>query len=100
MIQQKNIQNGIFVFLFFKKNKTLFLSKTPKKRIKKTDLFKKNGFFVTMIIFQLFFVIFAWSHDLEQVTSLSVWLGVHRTPRVKVPGNEEAENYWHLNAQA
>jgi len=59
MIQQKNIQNGIFVFLFFKKNKTLFLSKTPKKRIKKTDLFKKNGFFVTMIIFQLFFVIFA-----------------------------------------
>jgi len=25
-------------------------------------------------------------------------MGVRRTPRVKVPGNEEAENCWHLNA--
>jgi len=37
--------------------------------------------------------------DLEQVTSLSVWLDVRRTPRVKDPGNEEAENYWHLNTE-
>jgi len=31
-----------------------------------------------------FFVIFPWSHDLEKVTPLSVWLGVRRTPRVYV----------------
>jgi len=69
----------------------------PKKRIKKN---KKAGglvFFSTLITFQSFFVIFPWSHDLQQVASLSVWLGVRRTPRVHVPGNEEAENYWHLN---
>jgi len=24
-------------------------------------------------------------------------MGVRHTPRVKVPGNEEIENYWHLN---
>jgi len=35
--------------------------------------FFKNGFFSTLIIFQSFFAIFPWSHDLEQVTSLSVW---------------------------
>ena len=32
-------------------------------------------------IFQSCLVIFPWSHDLEKVTSLSVWLGVRRTPR-------------------
>jgi len=26
-------------------------------------------------------------------------MGVRRTPRAKVPGNEEAENYWHLNTE-
>jgi len=28
---------------------------------------------------EFFFVIFPWSHDLEKVTYLSVWLGVRRT---------------------
>ena len=86
----KTIPNGDFVFSL--KNKTYFFSKKQKTRIKKNP-----GFFSTLIIFQSFFMIFSWSHDLEQVTSLSVWSGVRRTPRVKVPGNEETENYWHLN---
>jgi len=80
---------------FSQKNTNLFLFKKPKK----TDLknkwvvfLKKNRFFSTLIIFQSFFVIFSWSHDLEQVTSLSVWLGVRGTLRVYVLGNEEAEN--------
>jgi len=30
----------------------------------------------------IIFVIFPWSHDLEQVTSLSVWFGLRRTLRV------------------
>jgi len=38
---------------------------------------------------QPFIVIFPWSNDLENVTSLSVWLGVRRTPRAHVPGIEE-----------
>jgi len=38
-----------------------------------------------------------WSHDPEELTSLSVLLGVRRTSRVKEPSNEESENYWHLN---
>jgi len=29
----------------------------------------------------IFFVIFSWSHDLEKVTSPSVWLGVRIAPR-------------------
>jgi len=33
-------------------------------------------------IFQSFFVIYLWLHDLEKVTLLSVWLVVRRTPRV------------------
>ena len=36
----------------------------------------------SIIIFQSFFVIFPWSHDLKKVTSLSIWLDVSRTPRV------------------
>jgi len=35
-----------------------------------------------MTIFQSFFVIYPWSHDLEQVTSLSGSLDERRTPRV------------------
>ena len=30
----------------------------------------------------ILFVIFPWSHDLEQVTPLSGWLGVRRSPRI------------------
>jgi len=77
----------------------LFLFKEKlQTRIKKQEgCFENKRVFSTLIIFQFFFAIFSWSHDLEQVTSLSVWLGVRRTPRVKVPGNEEADNYWHLN---
>jgi len=40
---------------------------------------------------------FLRSHDLEKVMSLSLWLGVCRTPRVQVLGIEESENYYHLN---
>ena len=35
----------------------------------------------SIYVFHAFFVIFLWSHDLEKVMSLSVWLGVHRTPK-------------------
>jgi len=70
----KTIQNRIFVF-FWKKNKKLFLYKkyktTDLKKTRGLDL-KKNGFFSTLTIFQSFFMIFPWSHDLEQVASLSV----------------------------
>jgi len=38
-------------------------------------------------------VMFPWSHVLEKVMSLSVWLGVRGKPRVKVHGIEECENY-------
>ena len=58
-------------------------------------IFFKTVFFSTLI-FKSFFVIFPWSHDLEQVTSISAWLDVRRTPEVEVPGIEETENYWHL----
>jgi len=32
-----------------------------------------------------FFVIFSWSHDLENVTACSVWRGVRRTPGLRAP---------------
>jgi len=93
---------GLCVF-FKKRTNTCFCF--FKKKQQKADLknrmvgfFLKAHFFSTVTTFQFFFVIFPWSHDLEQVTSLSVWLGVRRTPKVKDPGNEEAENYCHLNA--
>jgi len=71
-----------FLYFFWKKNENLFLFKKTKKRLKKTcELLFWNPFFSILIIFQSFFVIFLWSHDLEQVTSLSVWLGVRRTPK-------------------
>ena len=41
-----------------------------------------------LMIFQVFFVIFPWSHHLEKVTSRSVWLGgrcTPSTPRVYAP---------------
>jgi len=79
------------MFLFKKTQK-----KTNLKKTRGLEFFLKNGFNATLI-FQSFFVIFPWSYDLEQLTSLSVWLGVRRTPRVKDHYNEEAENYWHLN---
>jgi len=87
-----------FLCFFEKRTKTCFFSISPQKM----DCKKQEGWiflklcFSTLTIFQNFFVIFPWSHDLEQVTSLSVWLGVRCTPRVKDPGNEEAENCWHL----
>jgi len=44
-------------------------------------VFLNPGFFNPDYL-SIFFVIFPWSHDLEQVTSLSVCLGVLRTPKV------------------
>jgi len=46
-------------------------------------MFKTNGFLWSLTVFQSFIVIFPWSHDLEQVMSLSVWLCVRRTPTLK-----------------
>jgi len=84
-----------------KEQKPVYFQKSQKKQnFKKTgglEFFKKNGFFSSLTIFQSFFVIFLWSQDLEELTSLSVWLGVRRRPRANDPGNEEAENYCHLN---
>jgi len=81
----KTIQNSVFVF-FPKKSKNLFLfKKTTKKRIRKQNmwivLFQTRDF-STHYLSTLFFVIFTWSHDLEQVTSLSVWLGARCTLKV------------------
>jgi len=95
----KTIQNGVFVF-FWKKNKNLFHLKKTKNTDWKTEglnVFHKTVFFQPWLSLKTFFVIFPWSQGLEQVTSLSVWLDVRQTPRAKDPGNEEAENYWHLN---
>jgi len=83
-----------------KEQKPVSFQKKQKPEFWKTgglELFEKNGFFSTLAIFQSIFVIFPWSHDLEQLTSLSVWLGVRRTARIKDHYNEEAANYWHLN---
>ena len=72
---ENNSQWG-FVF-FYKKNKNLFLLKKNKKiRITKTKnrwafFVLKTGFSQPRLSFNLF-VIFPSSHDLEQVTSLSV----------------------------
>jgi len=57
-----------------KEQKTVSLQKIQNNGFKKDTRvgFKKNGFFSTLTIFQSFFMIFPWSHDLEQVASLSV----------------------------
>jgi len=90
----KTMQNGVFVFFF--RTKTCFLSNNPKQGLKKQR--KQVGWiFLNPDYLSILFRFFSWSHNLQQVTSLSVWLGVRRTPRVRVPGIEEAENYWHLN---
>jgi len=95
----KTIQNGVFMF-FEKRMKTCFFKKKKQKRdFEKTgglEFFENTGFLSTLTIFQSF-LWFPWSHDLEQLTTLSVWLGVRRTSRVKDHYNEEAENYWHFN---
>ena len=75
-----NVNNTEWGFCAFFNNKNLFLFKKPKRRIKKTKnadglvVFLKKLFFSTLVYFGLF-MIFLWSHNLEQVTSLSVWLG-------------------------
>jgi len=73
--------------VFFLLTKTCFFSKHPQKRVKKTKKLvgwfslENNGFSQPWLSFKLL-VIFLWSHDLEQVTSLSIWLGVRSTPTV------------------
>ena len=81
--------------VFFEKTKTCFIKKTDLKKPRRVCFFKLRVF-LKPDYRSILFEIFPWSHDLEQVTSLLVWIGVRRTPRVKIPGNEEAENYWHL----
>jgi len=73
---------------FFKEQKSAFFQKKTKdpdlKRNEKTQVgsdFLKIWFFSNLVISEYFFVIFPWSHDLEQVASPPVWLGVRRTPR-------------------
>jgi len=76
---KSNSEWGFCVFFF--KNKSLFLFQ---KRIKKNRWFVRflNLVFLNPDRLSILFVIFPWSHDLEQITSLSVWLGVCRTLRV------------------
>ena len=100
-MQQNTSQRGFCAF-FFKEQKNRFFNKKQKNGLTKEKnqkgcVFKKKWIFLNPGYLSIFFVIFPWSHDLEQVTSLSVWLGVRRTSRVKVPVNEEAANYWHLS---
>ena len=86
-----------FFLCYFKEQRPVSFQITQKKLIKKNKKNRCVNFFNRdYIIFQYFFVIFLWSDDLEQVTPLSVWLGLRRKPRVYVPGVEEAENYWHF----
>ena len=90
----KNNSEWYFCVFFFKKQKLVSLKKNTKIRFKKTGglfFFLERRVFLNSDFLSILFVIFPWSRDLEQVTSLSVWLGVRLTPRVKVPGNEEAE---------
>ena len=42
----------------------------------------ENQLNVQNYIFQCFSAFFPWSHGMEKITSLSVWLGVRRTPRI------------------
>jgi len=72
----KTIQNWVFV-LFKKEEKSVSFQKPKQIDLKKHVgwFYLKNGFFSILVIFQPFFVIFPWLHDLEQATSLSVWLG-------------------------
>jgi len=91
-------KNGIFVLFSKKEQKPVSFKKDPKETdLKNGWVVSKNVFISTLIIFHTFFAIFPWSHDLEWVTSLSIWLVALRTPRVYVPGNKKAENYWYLN---
>ena len=80
----KTIQNGVFAF--FKKNKNLFLKKNNKiltsEKNRRAVFLKKKRVFLNPDCLLMLFVIFPWLHDLEQVSSLSVWLGVRRTLRV------------------
>jgi len=64
----KTIQIGSYV-PFFKKNKNPFL----------INFYEKKRVFLYPDCLLILFVIFPWSHDLEQVTPLSVGLGVRCT---------------------
>ena len=66
----KTIQNGFFV-LFCKVQKLVSFQNTQNIRNKKKQegcFFKKMRVCLNPDIFRFFFVIFPWSHDLEQVT--------------------------------
>jgi len=69
---------------FLKTNKNLFLFKENKNiRIKKqVGLFLKKRIVLNPDCLSILCVICPWSHDLVQVTSVSVWLSVCRTLRV------------------
>jgi len=72
----KTIQNRAFVLFIKKEEKSVSIQKTQKTELKKQVgwVYLKNGFFSILVIFQPFFEISPWSHDLKQVTSLPVWL--------------------------
>ena len=98
-MQQKQFRMGFLCFLKKEQKPVSFQKKQKKNEFERRgglEFFEENVFFSTLTIFQSFFGIFPWSHDLEQLTPLSVWLGVRRTLRVKDHYNE-ADNYWHLN---
>jgi len=57
-----------FLCFLKKTTKTCFIKKYGFKKTQ--EFFLKKGFFSTVTIFQSYFEIFPWLHDLEQVTSL------------------------------
>ena len=78
----KPIQKWVVVFLK-KGTTTCFFSKKQKIRIKKqVGYFFKKRIFLNPDYLSIFCVIFPLSHDLVQVTSLSMWLSVRRTLKV------------------
>ena len=70
----KTIQSGVFVFLK-KGTKTCFFSKSKKFGLKnRWVVFSKKYIFLNPDCLSILCVVFPWSHDLVQVTSLPMWL--------------------------
>jgi len=100
----KNSSEQGFCVFFWKIIKTCFFSKKTKTNgFKKNKqpmwiVFFQNPFFFNPDYLQILFCDFPLiARSGTIVTSLSVWLGVRRIPKVYDPGIEKAENYWYLN---
>ena len=97
-MQYKQFRMGFMSFLKEQKPASLKKHLDFEKKQVGCLFFKKTRVFLNPGYLSIFFVIFPRSDDLEQVPSPPVSLGVGRTPTAQVPGIEETENYWHLNA--